>query len=275
MTLRPALLAAAALAAAFCVSFALYRWGAGGDRDLAAIVRGVQRGQELDSHFELRWRHNVAKRALANEVVAGRMSLREAAGHFRRLDEAATGIFPPGIPRPDADERALYDGVLDCAWEVLAHEGRFAEAARWYAEVLTAHPHLLAGPPTGHRYNAACAAALAGCGQGRDAADLDEEGRAVFRRQALGWLRAELEARRRLWAGEPAQALPLVHDLKNWLVYPYLAGVREPEALSRLPEAERRAWQKLWTDVADTLARAEGTTPLEQRADSKAPLPER
>jgi hypothetical protein len=31
---------------------------------------------------------------------------------------------------------------------------------------------------------------------------------------------------------------------------------RGPEALARLPEAERQEWQKLWADVADTLARA-------------------
>ena len=54
-------------------------------------------------------RRDQAKRALAAEVMAGRMSLREAAGHFRRLDEADPG-YPPGIPRPSLDERALYDG---------------------------------------------------------------------------------------------------------------------------------------------------------------------
>jgi hypothetical protein len=51
--------------------------------------------------------------------------------------------------------------------------------------------------------------------------------------------------------------------------------VREPNALAWLPVAEQQAWRRLWADVADTLARAEGTTPLEQRADSKALLPER
>jgi hypothetical protein len=102
---------------------------------------------------------------------------------------------------------------------------------------------------TRRRYYAACVAARAGCGQGRDAADVDEKGRAGFRQQARDWLGAELEARRRLWKEEPAQALPLVHDLKNWLGYPYLAGVRDPEGLGRLPEAERRVWQRLWQEV--------------------------
>src|SRR5262249_30235312 len=78
--------------------------------------------------------------------------------------------------------------------------------ARWCAEVFTADPQVLAGPPPTPRYPAACAAAMAGCGQGRDAADLDEQTRVGFRRQALDWLRAELEARRRLLEQEPENA---------------------------------------------------------------------
>jgi hypothetical protein len=31
---------------------------------------------------------------------------------------------------------------------------------------------------------------------------------------------------------------------------------RSKSALARLPGAERQAWQKLWTDIADALARA-------------------
>ena len=34
-------------------------------------------------------------------------------------------------------------------------------------------------------------------------------------------------------------------------------GVREQAALARLPAAERAEWQKLWADVAATLAQAE------------------
>jgi hypothetical protein len=230
---------------------------------------------DLEAHLEAAWRRDEAKRALAAEVIAGRMSLREAASHFRQLDEVDPG-FPPSTSRPAADERALQDRVLDCGWEVLAHEGRFAEAARWYAEVFAAHPHLLVGSPTGHRYYAAWAAVLAGCGKGRDGSDLDEEARAGFRRQALGWLREELEAQLRLLEREPALNRGFIAGgLQRWLRDPYFAWVRGPDAQARMPAAERRAWQKLWADVADTLARAEGTTPPEQKAGSKRPLPER
>jgi hypothetical protein len=50
--------------------------------------------------------------------------------------------------------------------------------------------------------------------------------------------------------------------------------VSRPDALARLPEAEWQAWQKLWADIADTLARAEGMTPPEQRAGGKILVPE-
>jgi hypothetical protein len=129
---------------------------------------------------------------------------------------------------------------------------------------------MLAGPPNGHRYYAAWAAVLAGCGQGRDASDLDAESRAGFRRQALGWLRADLEASRQLLEREPAPNRGFIAGgLQRWLRDPYLDGVREADALSRLPVAERQAWQKLWADVADTLARAERATFPEQEAGSK------
>ena len=47
------------------------------------------------------------------------------------------------------------------------------------------------------RYNAACTAALAGCGQGVDADKLDAKERARLRQQALDWLRADLKAYRK------------------------------------------------------------------------------
>ncbi len=40
-----------------------------------------------------------------------------------------------------------------------------------------------------------------------------------------------------------------------------LAGVRDADALSKLPEAERKSWQALWTDVDRLLERAGETHP--------------
>ena len=63
--------------------------------------------------------------------------------------------------------------------------------------------------------------------------------------------------------------------LRCWLRDHYLAGVREADALSRLPEAERQAWQELWADVAATRARAQGKAPPEAEADREVQPPQR
>ena len=274
MSLRLTLFAAATLATAFGISLALGRWGAGENADLSALARALQRGQELKGHLANLWRRDEARRALAAEVIAGRMGLGEAAGHFRRLEESDPG-YPPGRPRPATDDRSLREKVLYAVCEVCLPQGRYATAARCLAEAFRADPPVLGGLPTRLRYYAACAAARAGCGQGRDAADLDEAGRAGGRRQALDWLRAELEALRRLREEEPNQALTFVHNLEDWLGDPHFAGVRGPEALARLPEPERQAWHQLWADVADTLARAQGKAPPEAEADREVQPPER
>jgi hypothetical protein len=57
--------------------------------------------------------------------------------------------------------------------------------------------------------------------------------------------------------------------MRHWQVDPDFAGVRGPEALARLDEAERQAWQHVWAGVADTLAEAQATTAPDQRPGGK------
>jgi serine/threonine-protein kinase len=132
----------------------------------------------------------------------------------------------------------------------------YAAAARFYSEAFTAEPKLADNMKTQDRYNAACAAALAGCGQGEDAAKLDEKERARLRQQALDWLRGDLTAWGRLLEKEPDQARPAVHQtLRHWQQDDDFAGVRS-DALTKLPEAEREPWRQLWADVEQTLRKA-------------------
>jgi len=49
--------------------------------------------------------------------------------------------------------------------------------------------------------------------------------------------------------------------MQHWLEDSDLAGVRGPDAMAILPEAEREGWRKLWADVADTLRRAADQPP--------------
>ena len=43
-----------------------------------------------------------------------------------------------------------------------------------------------------------------------------------------------------------------------WKADADLADVRDPDALAKLPEAERKAWQSLWADVDAFLAKVKG-----------------
>jgi serine/threonine protein kinase/tetratricopeptide (TPR) repeat protein len=121
-----------------------------------------------------------------------------------------------------------------------------------------------------YRPYAARAAAEAGCGQGKDADKLDDKEKARLRAQALDWLRAALGARRSLLEKGPAESrLAAVEEMETWQKDPGLAGVREAEARARLPEAERQAWQKLWDDVAETLAHARAKATPKKNPDAR------
>jgi tetratricopeptide (TPR) repeat protein/serine/threonine protein kinase len=132
-----------------------------------------------------------------------------------------------------------------------------ATAARFYQEAFATQPELAGDLSTGHRYDAACAAALAGCGQGKDSPPVADQEHARLRRQALDWLRADLGAWRERLDKEQDKARPtIVQQMTHWQCDPDLAGVRDPQALMRLPEVERQPWQKLWQDVQTLRDRA-------------------
>jgi tetratricopeptide (TPR) repeat protein len=164
------------------------------------------------------------------------------------------------------------DAAEELAFAQLCQEHRkqYAAAVRFYDDAFAAAPNLAEDSKLPHRRQAACAAALAGCGQGKDADKLDEKERRRLRRQALDWLRADLEAQRLRLEKEPQQAGTFViGEMAYLLAHPAFAGVRGPEALAQLPEAEQQPWQKLWNDVADMLKRAQEKAAPEKKADAK------
>src|SRR5262249_6533968 len=96
--------------------------------------------------------------------------------------------------------------------EPCSYRKRYWAVARLYADVFAAEPELADDPKAAHRYHAACAAALAGAGQGHDAAKLNGDGRARLREQALGWLRADLAMYANRLQAANAQDRPLVRQ---------------------------------------------------------------
>jgi eukaryotic-like serine/threonine-protein kinase len=126
----------------------------------------------------------------------------------------------------------------------------YAASARLWSEAFTRRPSLTDDLKVGHRYAAACSAALAGCGAGKDDPPLDDPGRLRLRRQALDWLKAELssaaELLRNASSGDRA-GLP--RRLGRWWVDPALAGLREDSPLSTLPKLEQDEFRALWADA--------------------------
>jgi serine/threonine-protein kinase len=179
------------------------------------------------------------------------------------LDARLPKILKGEVPPADAGEGAQLGWLCQQPYKQLN-----AAAARLYADAFAADSKLAEDLGTGHRYNAARAAALAGCGQGKDTDKLEDTDRSRLRRQALDWLRDDLAAWGHLLDKEPDKGPLLIQNLQHWLADADFAGVRGPEALAKLPEAERPAWQKLWDDVADTLTRAQAKKPQE-KSDTK------
>jgi tetratricopeptide (TPR) repeat protein/tRNA A-37 threonylcarbamoyl transferase component Bud32 len=143
---------------------------------------------------------------------------------------------------------------LGLAYLCQRYKQRYAAAARFFAEAFTSQPNITDDPRSGHRYNAACAAALAGCGQGSDAAKLDAKEKGRLRGQALTWLKADLVVQsKQLTGGEPPDRQVALQTLRHWRKDPDLAGVRDQEALAKLPEAERKEWAKFWAEAAALL----------------------
>jgi tetratricopeptide (TPR) repeat protein len=143
-------------------------------------------------------------------------------------------------------------------------------ALRFYMEAFATEPKLAENLNMRHRYNAACAAALAGCGQGQDAGRLSDKERAGLRRQALDWLRADLQAWQSLLGKGPHTNRPVVvQQLAHWLKDTDFNGVRGEKALAGLLEAERADWQKLWADVEKTLARVRQESNRQEKSAKK------
>jgi Flp pilus assembly protein TadD len=164
---------------------------------------------------------------------------------FLALDRKLPAILKgTEAPADDAERLALADLCQQ------PFQKRYAASARLFAEAFAHDAKLADDLQRQHRYDAACAAAQAGCGQGEDARALPDEVALGLRRQALDWLKADLAAYAKL-AGrdDPAAKQTVRQRLVYWRQDADLAGVRDPQAVEKLPADERAAWGRLWEDV--------------------------
>ena len=208
-----------------------------GQGDYAGALAMLRRGHELGTR-QPGWRYPSAQWVADAERMAALAA--SAPGHAQGRGPPEGRRRAPG-PRPD----------------VLRHE-----ALRRRRPVLGrgagGRPEARRRPPGRHRYNAACAAALAGCrtGQGRPEARRRRAGQAARPGPRLAEGRAG-----RLGQAPRIRPAPgttgVAQVLTHWKQDPDLAGIRDGAALMKLPAPEQKAFAQLWADVASLLKTAE------------------
>jgi serine/threonine-protein kinase len=213
--------------------------------------------------------HRSGKTTEARRTLAGAVLSRDWRPiHLRNQDDwiyhilrrEAESLILPNLPaflegkyQPvDNDERFALLGICQ-------FRNRTGAAARLYVDAFDAAPRLTDDPGFGFRYNAARAAALAGCGRGEDSAHFSQEERSHWRKKARVWLELDLAAwANRLDRGATADRDLVRQWLTTWRADPDFAELREPGALQRLSVEERQEWLALWNKVDAVLKRTTG-----------------
>jgi Flp pilus assembly protein TadD len=131
-----------------------------------------------------------------------------------------------------------------------------AASAQSYELLFAAKPALAGDLRSRQRFYAACAAAQAGCGVGRDIDKLDTKERQSLRRKALERLSSELvDWEKRYVSSRGAERAAAAQTVSEWQTSEELACVRGDSALSQLPDEERQAWREFWKRVKPLASR--------------------
>jgi eukaryotic-like serine/threonine-protein kinase len=196
--------------------------------------------------------------ALALDAKRGLAELAATDPRFQALDGRLAAVMKGEAAKDNPERLALAQRAYDTK--------RYALAARLWSEAMGTEPKLGDDRTAQHRYNAACAAALAvRVGPVPTARPvelallepkLEDTAKARLRKQALDWLRAELAAWKRVsMIVEPGNKEFVATTLAHWKQDADLASIRDEAELAKLPEAERKEWQTLWADVDALLKR--------------------
>jgi len=225
------------------------------EHDLGVSLRHTGRFVEALAAFR-------KAKELASKIASPQDLPEELRGQLRSLDEAVRrcerftkldGIL--GGVRAETVTATDPVAALELAAFAQQHKNWPHTAVRLAEKAFTSNPKLAADLSDGHRLTAARAAAAASTGRGDDAERLDSAEKTRLRKLALGWLRADLE----VWkprAANPIRSTPdPIHELQHWLRDPDLAGLRDKDALEKLPEEERNEWSALWAEVEELINR--------------------
>ena len=202
----------------------------------AAAADAFERAEEMGRHLD-QWPYQTA--ALARNV---------------RLELDSDSFLNFERPCQNVDDAGAIGSFL-------AHrKRRYLAAARFTVAVLDQHPEWNSWsdsePAVRLRYLAAAYFVKAANGEG-DAASLDADERTQLRRQANDWLRAELQLALQNSAVDPQRSARIRAILKYGQIDGWMATVRDPIHLDKLPVEERQIWQKFWEDWAAALTQTD------------------
>jgi Flp pilus assembly protein TadD len=211
------------------------------------------RGEYTEAIAELRKARDLAKTkpSLAQEFERELTATEQQASLAARLPAILAGKLKPT------------DAIEALGFAQLCYEKKLQGAsARLWTEAFQAQPKVADDMKAQNRYNAACAAALAGSGQGKDDPPLDEAAKGRWRKQAIDWLQADLMAWTKILESGPPQARQsIAQTLDHWKADPDLAGLRDSAARAKLPESEQNACRALWAEVDALRKRARAAKP--------------
>jgi eukaryotic-like serine/threonine-protein kinase len=190
----------------------------------------------------------------------GRQLAVEQGSFFRAAAEQLLGV---GERLADADHRLAAgkpepaDAAESLTFaEVCFFKKRHADSVGFYRRAFEQDPKLAADVDAENRNTAARAAALAAAGRGDGTEPVDAPRRAELRKQALTWLREDLDAWGRR-AGQPKARAEVEAGLRLWQRHPDFAGLRDPAAVALLPDDEQQACKQFWADVNALLSKVQ------------------
>jgi hypothetical protein len=213
------------------------------DSAVASYNLGLARrelGQFAAAARDLRRAEGMKALAARDENVHSGADVLRETERMAELDGAWPELLAGKQPEAPADRLALA--------KMCQIRGHYARSAGLYESAFRGDPAL--EEAVDNRYAAACAAALAGAGEGGLGT---EQERRRWRQLARDWLRADLNALKGL-----KDVVGVKEGLRSRLNDPDLAGVRDEGAMKELglDERERQECRRLWEAVQELLRRA-------------------
>jgi tetratricopeptide (TPR) repeat protein len=219
-----------------------FRWAIQLDGRMAEPHTNLGRALQEEGRLEEAAAEYEQARALGDKQAE---SLLKACRRFQALRPRLSGVSA-GCDQPADNEQRL--ALADLCRQ--RYVRRYGLAAHLYRDAFRADSKLAEDPS--NRFKAAVVYAAAGFGLGLDPVPPIE--RSDLRRQALGWLRADLaNLSKRARISDPPTRAALRRSLQAWQHDACLAAIRVLGEPAEQTREERINWHKLWQDLDEAL----------------------